>query len=581
MTWGSEPVTIVEIDTDFCLESYGVAPCTAAIGVTGANKCFNTYRSCQSAANWNRGTKTLRFAMPIMDLPIEWDAIPSVSAVDITPTQLNIGGSSQTSGPLGQRGKCTVTFTDHPDGDIKTDPYLADRAYDPYTRSTFWAKWLTRNVYYTNRPMRIYQGYLGQDISEMKVSNFIIDRVTGPDSSGRVKITGMDILRLADNDKALAPELSPGELDADITDIQTTLTITGALLTDYPASGKIRVGKELIDYTSRALAGAVMTFSGLTRGVDGSEAKEHSTGDRVQRCLVYVEAMPHVVAKELLVDYAHVPEAFIPYADWEAEANVWLPQFAVSTIISEPTGVNKLLASLTGECMFYIWWDETSQTIPLRAIRPFTDTATKWNYEGHILEGSMKATEDPNQRASRVWVYYQPQNWAEKLDDEDNFRKVRLSLDLQSESREEYDEKKVKSIYCRWIRTDAQALNVGARYISRYRDNQKYLTLRVDASQRDVWTADVVDITSPQYVDFVGENEERRFQVISAKEVQAGEVIQYDLQEFEFVGGKFGFWMADDAPIYDNATEVDRRSGMWWADDDGLLPDGSPGYTWQ
>ena len=581
MTWGAEPVTIVEIDQDYCQESYGVAPCAAVLGTTGDDKCFNTYRSCQSSEIWNRGTLTLRFAEPVMELPREWHVIPSVSSVSIEPTRLNVGGAYQGSGPLGQRGKCTVTFQDHPDGDIKVDPYLADRAYDPFTRSTFWAKWLARNVYYKNRIMRIYQGYLGQEIADMKVSHFVIDKLTGPDSSGRVKITGLDILRFADNDKAQAPALSTGELFADITDTDTSCTISGALATDYPASGTVRIGDEVITYTSRAQNGALVDFSGLTRGTDGSTAEGHETGDRVQACLRYTTEMAHDVTRELLIDYAGVPSAFIPYADWDAEAQVWLPQFRVTTLISEPTGVQDLIAEITGECQFYIWWHETTQEIRLRAVRPATEDPVTWNEAGHILADSMSATEDTNQRVSRVWVYYQPRNWAEDLDDEANFRKVRLSIDADSESPSEYDESKVKRIYCRWISTDAQALNLGSRYLARYRDNQKYLTVRVDAVNRDTWTADVVDITASPYVDFTGNTETRRFQVISAKEVQAGEVIQYDLQEFGFIGGKFAFWMEHDAKTYENSTEVERRSGAWWSDENGLLPDGSDGYTWQ
>jgi hypothetical protein len=44
---GRRPITIVEVDLDFCQNTYGLAPCTAAIGTTGTVKCFNTFKSCQ------------------------------------------------------------------------------------------------------------------------------------------------------------------------------------------------------------------------------------------------------------------------------------------------------------------------------------------------------------------------------------------------------------------------------------------------------------------------------------------------------------------------------------------------------
>lgn len=581
MTWGSEPVTIVEIDQDYCGQVYGVSPCLAAIGATGTDKCFNTYRTCQYASAWTLTTKMLRFCQPILEIPLSWGAIPSVASVSIEPTRLNIGGAQQSSKSLGQRGKCSVTFVDHPDGDIAVDPYLSDRAYDPFGRSTFWAKWLARNVYYKNRKMRIYQGYLGQDISEMRVSHYIINKLTGPDSSGRVKIDGTDVLRLADDDKATAPVLSVGELVADITDTQTTFSLTGAIEADYSATGTVRIGDELMTYTGRVQSGVNVDFSGVTRGTDGSIAEPHSTGDRVQMCIRYTEQMPHDIVYDLLTNYSGVDASYIDYAAWDAEASVWLPQFSVTSLITQPTGVNELIGSLTQECMFYVWWDEAEQTIKLRAVRPSTEDPVHWTEDGHILTGSLAVSEDVNQRISRVWIYYLPHNWAEDLKKETAYRKVRLTIDAAAESPAEYNESKTRKILCRWIRSDGQAINLGARYIARYRDTPKLLSLKVDAEQRNVTTADVVTVTHSSMVDFYGTMIARDFQVLSRKETQSGEVVQYEMQEFEFQGQGFAFWMVDDAPIFELATEVDRRNGAWWGDVDGTMPDGSDGYYWQ
>lgn len=50
---GRRPVSFAEVGCRKCLNTYGVAPCTAAIGVTGLNKCFNTLWTCQDIANYN------------------------------------------------------------------------------------------------------------------------------------------------------------------------------------------------------------------------------------------------------------------------------------------------------------------------------------------------------------------------------------------------------------------------------------------------------------------------------------------------------------------------------------------------
>jgi len=54
-------LTFVEIDVSICLLAYGVAPCTAAVGVTGSQKCFQTIGSCQDRANYAESFVTLRF----------------------------------------------------------------------------------------------------------------------------------------------------------------------------------------------------------------------------------------------------------------------------------------------------------------------------------------------------------------------------------------------------------------------------------------------------------------------------------------------------------------------------------------
>jgi hypothetical protein len=48
----TERVLFVEIDQPFCTRTYGTAPCTAVLGTTGANKCYNTRKTCQSPANY-------------------------------------------------------------------------------------------------------------------------------------------------------------------------------------------------------------------------------------------------------------------------------------------------------------------------------------------------------------------------------------------------------------------------------------------------------------------------------------------------------------------------------------------------
>src|SRR5210317_1078275 len=72
---GRMPFNYVELELDFCANVAGVAPCTAI--ETGDAKCFNTFASCNDAANFNKTTKIYRFCSPNgARVPVGLDAIP-------------------------------------------------------------------------------------------------------------------------------------------------------------------------------------------------------------------------------------------------------------------------------------------------------------------------------------------------------------------------------------------------------------------------------------------------------------------------------------------------------------------------
>ena len=91
----AEPVTLVELDRDVCWLTFGVSPCPA----TGP-KCYNTWKTCSARKAFALTTLTLRFAKPRADLPLSWDAIPSLVSTTTAPTELNVGDVDSSSGPL-------------------------------------------------------------------------------------------------------------------------------------------------------------------------------------------------------------------------------------------------------------------------------------------------------------------------------------------------------------------------------------------------------------------------------------------------------------------------------------------------
>ena len=570
----NEPITLVEIDRDVCTLTFGVAPCPA----TGT-KCYNTWKTCAARPSFTAGVQVLRFAKARADLPLSWDAIPSVTSTSASPTELNVGDVDTSSGPLGKRAQATITFQDHPTSDAKIDPYVSTRSLNPFTHGTFWSKLQARWQYSKGRPIRILDGYIGQDPSAMVRREYLIDSIDGPDSSGRVTIRAVDPLRILDDKTSQAPKQSRGELAAAITNSQTSLTVAGAVLADYPASGTLRIGSELMTYTGRTESGGILTFTGLTRATDGTTAAAHEIESRVQTCIRYTDVNAWEVARSIIQTYAPAAYAYIDNAQWTAEASQWLDGFIVSSVISEATGVNQLLAELCRDAQFFIWWDERTQKILLRAVRPPTETPVQWNEDANILAGSQSLRTRPDERISQIWYYYQPRDLSKKVDDDANYRKVRIRVDGDAESVREYDEVAVTKIFSRWVRTDAIVTAITTRLLNRYRDSPYYLTISVDAKDRGIWTADVVDVTSRLITNTEGLPLSTRYQVISAQETSPGSVVKYVLQNYSF-DARYGFWMVADAPTFATATDEQKANGGWWADADGKIS-GVDGYQYQ
>jgi hypothetical protein len=582
-TSGRKPITIVQIDQDFCTRTYGVAPCTAS---NPQNKCFNTRATCQDPTNYEKGVLTLTFAQPESDLPKDLNIIPSLGGTSTAPTRINPTNADRNSAPLGQRAALTVSFNDHPSSDNQVDPYVSGRNYDPFKRGTFWSKWLVRNPFYQNRPIRIYEGYQGEELEYMQKRSYFIDSINGPDSNGRVQIVAKDPLKLADRQKAQVPVASPGKLRADINETSTSIDIESAVLADYPTSGLVRIDDELISYTSRSLVTEsgvdYVRLAGVVRATNGSIAEEHNEETVVQACVQYVDEPVWDVIYDLLVTYAEIDPVFIPYADWLAEGTVWLPQFNVSAILSEPDGVADVLNEILEQVLVYIWWDERDQEIKLQAIRPLIGQAPEITDDNNIIANTVSLSTDPKNRVSQVWVYWGQKNKAEDLDKESNYQRLRIRADLEAESPDQYGESRIRKVFARWIQNDAQAINLSARLLGASYQNPKILKLRLDAKDRELWTADIVDVLHRNIVDFTGEPTLERYQILSVEEVQPGEVVQYEMQRFLIRGTRFAFYTDEYAPDFVYATEEEIQApNAWYADENGLMPDNSQGWEYQ
>lgn len=453
-------LTYVEIDQPRCSLTYGVAPCTASIPTTGSAKCYNSKLTCQDRANFAETTVTLRFSKDADYYPRSIEAISSLESAAISPAIISLGED------MGLRGELRVTLRDHKSADtgLGGDPYLSTRTGNAFDKGTYWGKWRSRVRYLRGAPIRLILGELGQALADMKTHHFVVESVDGPNADGSVTIVAKDPLKLADGDRAQAPALSQGYLQADITNVATSLTLAPVGIgATYPASGFAAIGgQECVSFTR---SGDVLT---ITRAQLGTSAVEHQAEDRVQLVLQYVGQDPADIIYDLLVTYAGIDPSYITLTDWKAETSTYLGR-VFSTNICEPTDVNKLISELIQQGALAIWWDDVARKIKLRVLRQIPTDAATFSPET-ILEGSFSSREQQDKRVSRVYFFYGQRNPLKKLDEEDNYRSAVVVVEADAEV--DYGTPAIRKIFSRWVAAFGRdsATRSANVIIGRYRD---------------------------------------------------------------------------------------------------------------
>lgn len=504
-----EHIWVVEIDLEQCSLVYSEAPCTASIGVTGTQECFQTFASCQDQDNFATATKTYRFCSQRSPHPIGLDAVPNLAGVDCAPSIADL------SGGLGIRASVSLRFVDHPSSDLGIDPYIASRSYDAFRRSTFWAKLRARNPYYQGRALRLKSGYLVDgvyDDANFETRYFVIETLAV--GSGVANVVAKDPLKLADSSRAQAPRSSNGQLAAAITNADLAFSVEPAGIGDaeYPASGYVRIRSEVLGFTRTADAFTV------TRAEFNTTAEAHSEDDTVQLCLHYDGVQVQAIVADLLETYAGVDPAFIPITEWDSEADTFLPGL-LSALITEPTGVQQLLKELGEQAPHSLFWNERRGLIQFLAIKAPPIGATVFDSEKHLM--GFTTRDELAMRVSTVIVNFGQFNPTKRLDEFDNYQQTYVRIDADSVA--QYGSSAIKTINSRWISNTnkAAAVLLASRIGRRFAVAPRSAAFSLDPKDLSVWTGDSLDIEHEYLPDFDGSPKRTTFQITSAKEDEA------------------------------------------------------------
>lgn len=527
---GRQPFSYVELDLDFCANVFGSAPCTAS--GTGNAKCFNTFISCLDTANFSSTVKTYRFcSISGGKVPVGLDAIPCLVGINITPAVIDAGKG------LGLRASCEITLRDFPHSDIRIDPYVDGRTYIPINQGSFFGKFKARNPYYNGRVMRVYSGYLADDgsfdILNFEKRTYFLDGFDGIDANGIVKITAKDILKLAGDDRSVCPKPSVGKINADINNSATTVTMTptgvGAL--DYPASGYIRIGSEVCSFTRSS---DVLT---IVRGLKGTAATEHKSGDTVQLCQEYAGQTVQNIVYDLLVNFCGIDGGYLDLINWNAEQTAYLTRL-YSALLTAPTGVSKLLTELCEQVGFLLFWDEVNEKLILKSVRPnsLSETVTDLTADYHLLADSLKLKDLNDERVNEAWIYYGLIDFTKNLEEESNYKLLYVGANVSDQSTNKNRDVRIKKIFSRWITETASnaATELAQKYLERYAVAPIEANFNLDAKDGSLALADFVRINSRQYQDFYGNNQDLLLQIVKRKEALVGTTWAFTARQFAF-----------------------------------------------
>lgn len=584
------PVVVVEVDADSCSNTYGSSPCTAAKGTTGSQKCYNTYGTCQDTANFSSSTKTYRF-MTQVDTPVVGiNLFPCIEDVDITPVKITTRGVSE-------RGTVRIVMKDFPHHDRGCDPYVLEdtstsgRSAVPVTqRGTFFGRFLARNRYLVDRVMRVKIGFIDPDSgfdtafsTDFKTLTYFIEKVEGPDKNGRVVITAKDILKLADNKKALAPAPTVGTLKSTITDSSVGIVFENVPSNVHyvPTNGYIRIEDEIIVYTGSSYntPAQELTLSGDARGALGTTAAAHSAGVVGQQVLYYNSDSVQDIVADLLENYADIDNSYLPTTDWDAD--LFLTQ-TYTGVITEPTGVYELVAELAESAGFHLWWSAEDAEVQMKAVAPPLPTVeTPIVTDADILEDSFRFVVDEKERLTHVYMFYGLVDVFRDYTDDNNYTSLNISTDSDLTDANAYGSERVRKVYSRWIENSADATEIADRILARFANPPRVLRFRLDISRDDVTLGAQIFVQTRFIQDEDGNDLLSRYIVTEVEEVNFG--TQFEVTAFEFaqqINSLLGLYGPDSLNAYTSESDANKLVYAFYTNDSGEMSNGDDGYRY-
>lgn len=561
------PCFLVEVDLDWYADN-SIQPVN-----DDGSLCYRTPSTTKQVGEFELGIRTRRFSSSEQAPLAGSGAIPCVDRVIFAPEELKIGEA------FGSFGQVVITLRDFtPESDYPEDPFIDDASRGE-VKGSYFTRLLARNPYWTNRQIRIIEGWVSDGkwfSDETIVHHYTVRGIQGP-SNGTLKIVAVGPLQVLNLAEAELPTASRGTLLLDIDDTIDEISIRGdvSIYEEYPDDGGlVRIDDELIRYTSREDE----KLLGCLRAQFGTEATEHSIRGTIQLCIEYSSQIITDIIKDLLLR-VEVPEEFIDLDGWETEGSTWLARYIHSQVLSEPTPVMDYLRELLEVSLALLWWDDIEAKIRLRAIRPANRALVRLNEEYNLLDTPSLDT-DMSARVSRCDVLI---GLRTPVDDEEKQASYRVRVIGRSQGNTETEHRgpSLVSFLSRWLSEGQAGIASRTTYqLTAYlRDGRK--TIDFDVASKDAFLkiGDLIELQIRDSVDTEG-NPIPQLGLLTRKQtIEQGSVYRYRIELTPSLVSRFAYIMPNDAPEYDDASASQRDPGGFISNVNNIGLDNDPPYV--
>jgi len=387
-----------------------------------------------------------------------------------------------------------------------------------------------------------------------------------------VTITVRDLIKLAD--RALLPAPTSGKLAVELLPGDMSMTLGTGEGAQYAASGYVRVGDQIIRYTSNA--GDVLSWPDSTyRSQFGTTAYDQSVGDGVQQCLVFVDQR-FVAVNETLLNEAGIVDANIDIAGMTAEDDQWLgTRYNITACLSEPEQVSVYIAELAQQSGGVTWFDPEAQKVKYKYIGPQSPAALTGmtiTNAVNLVDGQTKREPLDSLRLTRAGIFYNIATATSNRKEGKNFLRPMIYIDSDAEGPNEYGDVRSDVLYSRWFTSanDAAMRGFIKRRVGTYRDVPVNIVGKVTAKDAGIREGELYDVTTPLLTNLDGSTRTVRCLVVKRKD--NGNGLDVTLRTTNF-SRRYGF-------IAPNGTADYPANGGYACVclNTGKFADGSDGY---